>query len=495
MICDFLIIGGGSAGCVIARRLADRTRDRIILLEAGKSDEGDPAAIDLAQLDKQTTDYDWGFQSSPLDGSARVMDYSRARILGGCGNHNDCAYLEPPASDFLGWEALGAKGWGPGDVQPFFARIREFVHVDREYERSSVSQAFVSAGKELGFPETPFHKEILPGVGWFPLNSRGKLRHSSSVAYLHPLKRLPPHLEVRTETLAKKLLLDGTRVVGAETSRGRIFARREVVLTAGAIQTPQLLMLSGIGPQQHLRKHGIPVAVDLPGIGSHLLDHVCVSVCWELKEPVPQWVHTPYQATLLAKIDRDAPAPDLLFHFGLRPDDAQNPGASSHADPADCVVVQPNVARARSEGCVKLSSADPFDKPLIRLNYLSDKDGYDLRMLWEGLRLARRLGSTQRMGQLIKTETAPGRDIQSDDGLKAYIREACKTVFHACGTAAMGNSENPQTVVDPRLRVKGVTGLRVCDASVFPSLVTVNINCTVMMVAEKAADMILADRR
>ncbi len=489
-LCDFLIVGGGAAGCIIARRVADRTRGRIILLEAGKSDENDPAALLLSRLDDQSDDYDWGFAASTLPGGPASLNYSRARLLGGCTNHNDCAFLIPPDSDFAEWERRGALGWTAEALRPYFRRIEERVSVYQFENPNPVSRAFVEAGQELGLPLVDFRQKIVPGVGWFPLNSQGDRRSSASVAYLHPLAGLPRHLEVWTEATALRLIVSAGRVLGVETTRGSIRANREVILTAGAFQSPQLLMLSGIGPAASLRELGIGVALDRPGVGKNLRDHVDAPLVWSLNAPVPPWDYTPFEAVILARLEADQPAPDVLYHFGLRLKEkfGDNP---RYGSVSNGVKVSPNVARARSTGRVSLASPEPRAKPRIELNYLSDPEGYDLRVLLKGLRFARRLAGTKALAPLIAREDLPGPQVQSDDELAAFARENCSTVYHASGTAAMGDPAARDTVVDPTLKVVGVQGLRVCDASVFPSMVTVNIANTVMMVAEKAVDHIL----
>jgi choline oxidase len=488
--CDFLVIGGGAAGCIIARRLAERTGTRIILLEAGKSDEGDPAAELLSRLDEQTSDYDWGLMASTLPGGPVNLNYSRARILGGCANHNDCAFLIPPDHDFDEWERRGAKNWNADAVRPYFRRVEERVSVYQFENPNPVSQAFVKAGQQIGLPLVDFRERIVPGVGWFPLNSRGDRRASTSAAYLHPLAHLPKNLEVWTQTTALRLEIADGRVRGAETTKGRIHARREVILTAGAFLTPQLLMLSGIGPAPHLRSLGIAVRADRLGVGQRLRDHAAAPIVWSLRQAPPPWTITPFEAVLLATVEPDQPAPDLLYHFGLRVKEkyGDHPRYGGIDNP---VKASPNVTRARSTGQVTLVSADPHTGPRIELNYFSDSEGYDMRVLIKGLRYGRKLAGTSALGALIVREALPGPDLQSDDELAAYVRETCETVYHASGTAVMGDTADRMSVVDPALKVIGVESLRVCDASVFPSMVTVNIANTVMMVAEKAVDHIL----
>ncbi len=485
---DFVIVGGGSAGCIIARRLAERTQGRIILLEAGPSDENDPAALYLSKLDDQK-DVDWNFKATTIPGAQAPLKYLRARMLGGCGNHNDCAYLIPPDHDFRQWEAAGAKGWGPEGVRPYFRRLDERVNVFRFDDINPICRAFVEAGNELGYPERDFRAGVADGIGYFPLNSAGDLRHSSSVAYLHPLSSLPKHLEVLTNTRATRILIENGRAVGIETDRGTIRANREVILTAGSIQTPQLLMLSGIGPAAELKRHGIPVIRDMPGVGAHLLDHVAAPVIWQIDRPVGSWQITHLQTTMLISIEKDAPAPDVLFHFALRIREKYD-SPPIYTGLENGVRASPNVARARSTGSVRLRSADINDAPVIDLNYFSDADGYDRRILLEALKFTRRFATTKAFGSMVLAEVAPGPDIHGDADLEAYMRQTCETVYHPCGTAVMGDPARKETVVAPDLKVVGVEALRVCDASVFPAMVTVNINNTVMMVAEKAADAI-----
>ena len=478
--CDYLIIGGGSAGCIVAKRLAERTTGRIILIEAGKADEGDPAATDLFRLDEQTEDYDWGFMASTLAGSPPELKYARARLLGGCANHNDCAFIRPPDSDFDAWERLGATGWNAAAMAPFYDRILSTINVEPA-PCHPLSRAFIEAGKELGLSEVDFAKQAQQGTGLFPLNARGRLRQSSSVAYLHPLKNLPRHLEIWTETFAEKLLLDGTTVIGAETSRGTIHAGT-VVLACGSLQTPQLMMVSGLGPSAHLKDHGIAVIADLPALGSHLRDHVAAPVVWETREPIPAWNVCPFEATMMLQLDEDAPAPDILFHFGLRVREKYGDHPRLGVD-GPAVKASPNVTRARSEGRIRLSGATMRDKPVIDLNYFSDP--YDMALLIRAMRFTRALGETAAMRAVTQAEIHPGPSVESDDEWTDYIRAVCETVYHPCGTAAIGK------VVTPDLKVKGVDGLFIADASVLPSLITVNINSAVMMTAEKAADLIL----
>jgi choline dehydrogenase-like flavoprotein len=481
-VCDSLIIGGGSAGAVVARRLAEKTPGRIILLEAGRSDEGDPAATDLRQLDAQTADYDWGFRAAPLAGAPPLLKYARARLLGGCANHNDCAFIRPPDSDFDAWEQQGATGWNAAAMAPYWQRVADSITIETA-PCHPASRSFIEAGIELGLPEVDFGRAVTQGVGLFPLNAKGALRQSSSIAYLHPLAALPRHLEVWTQCMALRLILEHGRAVGAETTRGQILARRAVVLACGAIQTPQLMMVSGLGPGAELRGQGIEVIADLAHVGRHLRDHVAAPVVWETHEEIRGWDICPFEATMMLQLEPEAPAPDILFHFGLRVREKYADRARL-ATQGPAVKASPNVTRARSEGEIRLSGPAMTDPPVINLNYFSDRS--DLDLLLRAMRFTRRIGQTRAMQRLCSREIHPGPAVESDADWTDYVRSVCETVYHPCATAAIGK------VVTPDLRVMGIDGLFIADASVFASLITVNINAAVMMTAERAADCILA---
>ncbi len=487
--CDYLVVGGGSAGCIIARRLADANAGSVILLEAGKSDELEPAILDLSRLETQGPETEWGFLAQPVNCLANRIDYSRAKMLGGCGGHNDCAFLVPPPGDFDHWGQLGARGWDWRGVSGYFDKVESMVEVDSSPPCSPVSSAFLDAGRELGLNRVNFRDEIAPGVGLFPLNARKHLRQSASVAYLHPLQQLPDNLQVRCNTSATRLLMEESCATGCQTSEGEIHARREVILCAGAIQTPQLLMISGIGHRQELQSTGIDSVVDLPGVGKHLIDHAAANVVLKLGEPIPDWRLTPCEVAMLLQLGQDEPAPDLLFHFVLGVRD-KYPGRVFGF--TNSVKISPNVTRPRSAGSVRLRSGSIDDPPQITLNYFSDSDGYDIDKLIQGIRFSRKIAGTSMFRELVDSELLPGPSIQSNREIADYIRDTCETVYHPAGTCTMGNPANADTVVGPDLKVKGTRNLRICDASVFPSMVTVNINNTVMMVAEKAADMIIA---
>lgn len=493
---DYVVIGGGSAGCIIARRLADANVGTVALIEAGRSDENDPVMLDIFRVYEQTAATDWGFSAATLPGGPASLNYSRAKVLGGCGSHNDCAYVVPPASDFDAWTALGAKGWGPEEAAFYFRRMEERVRIETRPPTHPVTAAFLRAGEELGLANVRFREGVRPGIGMLSLNATGRLRQSTSVAYLHPLADLPDNLVLLTETMVTRLLLEDGAAVGCETTRGIVRARAEVIVAAGSIQSPQLLMVSGIGDAEHLRAHGIASLADLPGVGRNLADHYSAAAVFELREPVPTWDVTPYESIMMLRIDPDAPAPDSLCHFGLcvgSPTGRHGEGAN--ARPENFVDIAPNVTRPKSRGRVSLASPDMRDAPRIELGYFSDPEGYDLRIMTAALRFARRFIEAPAFRAIALREVAPGPDVVGEDELAAYVRARCETVYHACGTCRMGRADDPGAVLTPDLRVRGIDRLRVCDASAFPTMVTVNINSTVMMLAEKAAELILADAR
>ncbi len=488
MNCDYLVIGGGSAGAIIARRLADAQIGKVILLEAGMNDEGKSALQELSLLDQQGDETEWGFLAKPVANKNNQIDYARAKMLGGCGNHNDCAFLVPPDCDFDRWHDLGAKGWNARSLKPYSDKIDNRVWVETSPPVNPISQKFMDAGIELGLEQVNFRQQIRSAVGAFPLNCRGDLRQSSSVCYLHPVDSLPDNISILFNTRVTEIIFNGTRATGCQTNQGEIIANKEVIVTAGAIQTPQLLMVSGIGISEDLKKLEIRPKVNLEGVGANLVDHASANVVLSLKDSLPPWQLTCCEVTAMLQLDEKEPAPDLLYHFVLGVRDKYEGRESSYPN---SVKISPNVTRPRSRGNITLTTADINEHPVINLNYFSDPENYDLEKLIRGIRYSRKLATTQAFNDLVDMEQLPGNAVQSDQEIADYILDTCETVYHPSGTCRMGEDSDPTSVVTPDLKVKGITGLRVCDASVFPDMVTVNINNTVMMIAEKAADLII----
>ena len=490
--CDYLVVGGGSAGAIIARRLADAGIGNVVLLEAGINDEGDAALQNLSLLESQSNLTEWGFLAYPIAGRDNRIHYSRAKMLGGCGNHNDCAFLVPPDSDFKRWHDLGARGWDAASLQHYFRRVESMVHVEKQPPVNPESRLFIEAAMELGLKEVNFRKSITEGVGPFPLNSIGDLRQSSSVAYLHPVAELPDNLDIYFNTRATKIMFEGTKATGITTNRGNLKVNGEIILAAGAIQSPQLLMLSGIGDQNRLAELDISPIAHLPGVGNNLVDHSSANLILALNQKLSPWTLTCCEVTMLLQSSSQEPAPDILYHFVLGGRDKYEGRESNYAD---SVKISPNVTRPKSRGKLELVSDQISDSPRINLNYFSDPEGYDMTTLIRGLRWARKLAETEIFSERVDHEILPGPELQSDEQFIEYILSTCETVYHPSGTCKMGNPDAEDTVVTPDLKLKGLDKIRVCDASIFPDMVTVNINNTVMMVAEKAADLIIQNAK
>jgi choline oxidase len=490
---DYLIIGGGTAGAVVAARLAEDRSATVCLVEAGPADEGQQRVLELRSWPKllgSDLDYDYGIAPQQR-GNSRIR-HSRGRVLGGCSSHNSAIAFRAPDIDMLEWERLGARGWGAAGTRPFFERVFQRVALERAPADNACAAAFVAAAQQAGFPLVDFAAidQVREGVGWFLLNKRGGIRQSSSVAYLHPLSQLPANLTVLTGTRTFRVLLDGqASATGAETERGTIGARREVILCCGAFDSPKLLLLSGIGPAEHLQEVGIPPRMDLPGVGEHLLDHPEGIVTWEAARPVPEISTQFWEAGLFVRTDPALEAPDLMFHFGTVPFDI-NTAPLGYPTAANAFCLTPNVTRARSEGVVRLRSADPQAPPLIDFRYFTDPQGHDERVLLAGVKLARHIAVQPALRSWVLRELAPGSDVQEDAALSEYARRTANTVYHPAGSCRMGSAGDEKAVVDPALRVRGVNQLRVADASIFPSLIGVNPCITCMMIGEKCAALI-----
>lgn len=479
---DYLIVGGGTAGAVVARRLADAGAD-VLLLEGGHDDRGVDVIRDLrrwSELLGGRYDYDYAIEPQPRGNGG--IRHSRGKMLGGCSSHNSCIAFFPPAEDLDRWEAGGCTGWGAADLAQEQAAVTRTVNLERGPDNDLVD-AFVEACAQAGLPKTDFSGPFNRGADRFRLNKRGTDRQSSSAAYLTPRDRLPKNLEIRTATPVRAIRFAGTHARSVLTEAGEIEAAREIVVACGAFDTPKLLMLSGIGPADHLRSFGIPVVTDLP-VGDHLLDHPEGVLIWKAKRPIPEETVQRYEAGAFATIDPEAAWPDVMFHFGLEAFDMNTlPAGFPTAEHAFSLT--PNVTRAKSEGTVRLRSTDPTAPPRIDFAYFTDPEGYDERIMLAGARLAREIVAQPALLDWVDVELAPGAAIQDGDALSDYIRSTANTVYHPAGTCRM------TTVVDEQLRVLGIEGLRVADASVFHDMVSVNPAMTVMMIGERCARLLL----
>ena len=518
---DYVIVGAGPAGCCLAARLSENPDISVLLLEAGGGDRH-PYIHAPAGFAKLTgTSHTWGYSTAPqreIDG--REMWYPQGRVLGGGSSINAMIYARGNARDYDGWAAAGCPGWSYTDVLPYFKRPEDNERFHDDYHGSGgplgvsdpvrplpISAAFLRAAQQVGLPyNADFNGEAQEGCGYYQVTNRNARRCSAVEAFLRPAMARP-NLVVETRALATRVIVENGRAVGVDYRRrgksATVRASREVIVSAGAIGSPKLLMLSGIGRGDDLKAFGIDMVHDLPGVGQNLQDHFDVYVVSEcrgdfsydkVKQPhrtlwaVLQYLlfrQGPIASTLIDAggfwyADADAPAPDIQMHFvlgsGLEYGLARLKGAG--------VTLNSCFSRPRARGTVTLRDADPRTPPAIDPNYWGDP--YDREMSLRGFKLAREIMAQEALRPFILCERYPGPDVQSDADIAAYARKVGKTDFHPVGTCKMGQDE--MAVVDPALKVRGLDGLRVIDSSVMPLLTTGNTNAPTIMVAEKGAD-------
>lgn len=496
---DVVVVGGGTAGAVIAARLTENPDRSVAVIEGGPTDVGNERVLQLRrwqELLESELDYDYTTVEQPRGNS--FIRHARARVLGGCSSHNTLISFQPLPRDWDEWAARGCAGWDAATMTPYFSRLANHIQPVAEADRNPVARDFVtSAASALGVPEIPDFQAMPPteGAGFFSVAYYPETgtRSSSSVAYLHPVLDRP-NLELLLETWAYRLDIDrggrarGVHVRYRDGSTGVLRAREEIVLCAGAIDTPRLLMLSGLGRADDLRALGIEVLADLPGIGENLLDHPESVIVWETHDPLPPNSVMDSDAGLFVSRS-DPAAADLMFHFYQVPFTVHT-GRLGYPVPEHGVCMTPNIPKARSVGRMWLESADPETRPALDFRYFTDPGGHDEQTIVDGLKIAREVAAASPLAGWLAREVAPGPSVRDDTALSEYGRKVAHTVYHPAGTCAMGADDDARAVVDPGLRVRGIDGLRVADASVFPTMPTANPMVAVLMIGERAADLL-----
>jgi choline dehydrogenase len=515
---DYIIVGAGSAGSVLAARLSEDPDVSVLLLEAGPPDTADNIHIPATFGKLFKTQVDWDYSTTAEAGcDGRRIYLPRGKTLGGSSSMNAMIYIRGNRADYDEWVGLGNSGWGYDDLLPYFLRAEDNERGQSELHGSGgplavsegrsnnpMMKAFIEASEQAGLTfNEDFNGPEQEGVGYYQLTQRGGRRCSASAAYLHPaLDR--PNLTVEPRMLCHRILFEKDRAVGIEAERlgelSEFRAQREVIVCAGTYNSPQLLMLSGVGPSEHLQLREIPVVNPLPGVGQNLQDHPSAGLAWTTDEPVSLIVAQTEQAQLdfaqngrgpltsnvaeaggFVRTNPGLSAPDIQFH--VAPVMFIDEGL---IDPPDHgIVVAPCVIKPQSRGTVALASADPTAKPVISHNYFSAEA--DMDTMVAGMRLAQEVGLKPALRRYCQTPYyAPASE--TDDDMKALIRRHVQTLYHPVGTCAMGSDEN--SVVDTELRVRGIAGLRVVDASVMPTIVRGNTNAATIAIAERASDLI-----
>ncbi|MDE2004288.1 MAG: choline dehydrogenase [Betaproteobacteria bacterium] len=527
-IFDYIIVGAGSAGCVLANRLSAGGRHSILLLEAGPPDRYPWIHIPIGYAKTMFHPVlNWGFYTEPDPGmNGRKVYWPRGRTLGGSSAINGLISIRGQREDYDDWAAQGNPGWAWADVLPWFRRLEHNVRGESEYHGAEgplwssdigsphpLVEAMIAGAGELGIPRNDdFNGARQEGAGYYQLTTREGRRCSTAVAYLRPA-RGRPNLRVETGAHATGVLFEGTRAGGVryrqDGTERRALARREVILAAGALQSPQLLQLSGIGPASLLQAQGIPVIQALEGVGENLQDHLQARVIFRCTQPITTndllrswygklWMGMQYaftrsgpmavginQGGIFARAMPGAKRPDVQFHFAtLSSDMAGSPVHTFSGFTMSVCQLRPS-----SRGTVRIRSTDPLEPPAMRANYLSTPE--DRATIVAGMKLARSLAATNAMRPLVAGEYRPGPAAVTDDDLLEFAKNTGGTIFHPSGTTKMGPASDPMAVVDRELRVHRIAGLRVVDCGIMPTLVSGNTNIPVVMIAERAADMIL----
>ncbi len=528
---DFVIVGGGSAGCVMAARLSEDSAARVLLLEAGGRDRHPLIHMPVGFAKMTTGPHTWGFSTVPqAHANNREIPYAQARVIGGGSSINAEVFTRGNPVDYDRWaHEEGCEGWSFAEVQKYFIRsegnsilagdwhgTEGELGVSNTPDPQPMTRAFVQSCQELGMPyNADFNGENQAGCGVYQTTTRGNRRCSAAQGYLKPVMDRP-NLTVETGCLVQRIEFVGTRATGVEYTRNgdprRVRAESEVLITSGAVGSPKIMMLSGIGPASHLREHGIDVVQDLPGVGENLNDHFGIDIVAELtghysldKYNKPHWAALAGLQYLAFKsgpitsnvveggafwfADKDAQVPDLQFHF-LAGAGAEA-GVPSVSRGASGITLNSYAVRPKSRGTVRLRSSEPAALPLIDPNFLGHPD--DLKRGVEGVKISREIFAQPSLQKHIRAVRFPDDGVKTQSEHEDYARQFGRTSYHPTGTCKMGS--DAMSVVDPSCRVHGLDGLRICDSSIMPSLIGSNTNAATIMIAEKASDMVRGNRK
>jgi choline dehydrogenase len=523
---DYIIVGAGSAGCVLANRLSEDPRNSVLLLEAGGPDINPWIHVPVGYFKTlHNPETDWCYRTEPDPNlGGRSLDWPRGKTLGGSSSINGLLYIRGHRTDFDQWRQLGNTGWSFEDVLPYFKRAEDQERGADDYHgkggplgvsnmriHREICDRFIDAAEEIGIPRRDdFNGAEMEGAGYFQLTARDGRRCSTAVGYLHPIKHRK-NLTIVTHAHTKRVLFEDKRASGIAFDRNgtpeTVNARREVILAAGTIGSPQIMMLSGAGPAEQMKRHGIDIKADLIGVGANLQDHLQTRMIFKTTKPITlnDQLRNPIrkfamgveyaltrtgplsmgasQVCAFVRSREELEAPDIQFH--VQPLSADKPGEGTHKFSA--FTSSTCQLRPESRGRIELKSASPHDYPAIHPNYLATE--LDRWTVIEGIKISRKIMAASPMASVIASEHLPGTHVQSDDELLAAAREISQTIYHPVGTCKMG--QDPTAVVDDQLRVHGLEGLRIVDASVMPTLTSGNTNAPTIMIAEKASDMIL----
>jgi choline dehydrogenase len=529
---DYVVVGAGTAGCLLANRLSADPKNRVLLLEAGGKDDYFWIRVPVGYLfTLNNPRTDWCFETEPSAGlNGRVLGYPRGKVLGGCSSINGMIYMRGQARDYDQWRQLGNVGWGWDDVLPYFKQTEDHVaggdtlhgtggewRVEEQRLSWEILDGFRAAAAQTGIPNTnDFNRGNNEGCGYFEVNQKRGVRWSAADAFLHPVTSRP-NLTVLTKALVRQIYFDGKRVSGIalwhddEPARATIVG--ELVLAAGAIGSPQLLQLSGVGSGGLLQDHGVPLVADIPGVGENLQDHLQMRLVFKVKNTKTlnlransligrigmgleyflmkrgPMTMAPSQLGAFAKSDENRETPNLQYH--IQPLSTPKLGDPLH--PFEAFTASVCNLRPESRGYVRIKSRDPRDQPAIQPNYLADPA--DRKVAADAIKLTRCIVGAPAMSGFEPEELLPGLQFQSDEELAREAGNIGTTIFHPVGTCKMGTVSDTGAVVDERLRVHGIEGLRVVDTSVMPAITSGNTNSPTLMIAEKAAEMMLVDAR